>query len=83
MNQRTVPFAAPVMRQVARMELPSTRALMTCARRSGLSLFIAILCMTAYALSIGNGAIRRRMLTAGPARPDNEDSPRINLRGAK
>jgi hypothetical protein len=35
-----VPLAVPVMRQVARMELPSTRAPMTLARRSADSRFI-------------------------------------------
>ncbi len=36
----TVPLAIPVMRQVARIELPSTSALTTAARSVVLSLFI-------------------------------------------
>ncbi len=38
-------FAAPVMRTVARMEFPSTRQPMTCARRSVLSLFTILTIM--------------------------------------
>jgi hypothetical protein len=38
---RTVPFAVSVIRHVARIEFPSTRAEMTAARLAGESLFIA------------------------------------------
>jgi len=39
--------AAPVIRDELRIELPSTRHRMTCARSARLNLFILLLCVTA------------------------------------
>lgn len=47
-------IAAPVMRQVARIELPSTRALTMRVRYSMLSLFTIIVYVTAQASSSVN-----------------------------
>src|SRR3990172_6284471 len=47
----TVPLAAPVMRQVARIEFPSTRAEMIWVRCCRESLFMPSLCLTVHALS--------------------------------
>jgi hypothetical protein len=46
-------LAAPVMRTVARIELPSVRQPMICARLSVLNLFMRSLCLTAQAKSRG------------------------------
>ena len=54
----TVPLAAPVNRQVARIELPSTKALIIWVRFSRLNLFnTPILYQTAQALSSVLGLI--------------------------
>lgn len=47
-----MPLAAPGMRHVARMELPSTRAATIRLRSSALSWFTCIVCLTAHDTSI-------------------------------
>ena len=48
---RIVPLATPVMRPVARMLFPSTRAATTARRFSVVSLFMSLLCLSAQAKS--------------------------------
>ena len=43
-------LATPTIRQVARIELPSTKAARIALRRSVLKRFMLILCLTAHAL---------------------------------
>lgn len=58
-------LATPVMRQVARMEFPSTSALTTCVLCCKLRRFMMTLCLTGHVLSRGIAEISDILTTIG------------------